>query len=229
MVRASETDGLRDLPLDMLASLCVAAGAANFWALAAMWGLMAAAMMLPTFVPALKTFLDLGIAGAATTRGAVALVGGYLALWLVASLGGAAAQFGLSRAGMLAQDGRSLSLWLNAALLTGAGLYQFSVLKAACLSKCRLPLTFFIERWRPGLWPALGMGWSLGLICLGCCWALMLLGFVGGTMNLMWMGAATAFMALEKMPEIGRWLTRPAGVLLIAAGAWTALGAAQLI
>ena len=80
-------------------------------------------------------------------------------------------------------------------------------------------MTFFMERWRPGVSRAFIMGAQLGALCLGCCWALMLLGFVGGTMNLLWMGAATLFMVLEKLPDIGRRLTRPAGwVLIVAAG-----------
>jgi predicted metal-binding membrane protein len=67
------------------------------------------------------------------------------------------------------------------------------------------------------------MGAQLGVLCLGCCWALMTLGFVGGTMNLVWMGLATLFMTLEKLPDIGRVLTRPMGYFLIAAGVIVAL------
>ncbi len=78
-----------------------------------------------------------------------------------------------------------------------------------------MPLTYFMERWAPGLRQSLWMGLHLGVYCLGCCWALMALAFVGGTMNLIWMGAATLFMVLEKLPEIGKPLTRPAGALLL--------------
>ena len=67
------------------------------------------------------------------------------------------------------------------------------------------------------------MGARIGIYCVGCCWVLMLLGLVGGTMNLVWMGLATAFMVLEKLPDIGRWLTWPAGVLLVAAGLYVLL------
>ncbi len=214
---------LAGMPADFWASLCIAAGQAEFGPLVLMWGLMALAMMLPTFVPALRCFLDLSATGATSLQGAVALVGGYLVVWGLAAVAGAGAQYGLSRAGLLALNGASVSGWLTAALLLGAGAYQFTALKEACLAKCRMPLTFFMERWKPGTPRALRMGLELGVLCLGCCWALMALGFVGGTMNLLWMGAATLFMTLEKLPDIGRWLTRPVGFALIAAGVFTAL------
>lgn len=210
-------------------ALCAGAAPSDFAPLAAMWGLMAAAMMLPTFAPALRTYLDLGASGAADGAGAAALVLGYMTIWALAALGGAAFQFRLQTLGLVAPDGSSLSLWLTAGLLAFAGLYQFSAIKAACLSRCRQPLTFFLERWRPGPGRALRMGAELGAICLGCCWALMALAFVGGTMNLLWMGAATLFMVMEKLPQIGRPLTRPAGALLLAAAAVTALHASDLI
>ena len=119
--------------------------------------------------------------------------------------------------GALDGDGRLLAPLATAALLAGAGLYQFSALKDACLAKCRMPLTYFMGHWRPGTAGALRMGLSLGLACFGCCWALMALAFVGGTMNLYWMGLATLFMIFEKLPDLGRHLQRPAGGALIAA------------
>lgn len=213
------------LAADIWTSLCGGPMTASYHVLVSMWALMAAAMMLPTFIPALGTFLSLGHTGATNSFDAVTLVGGYALVWLVFATIAAAAQQQLARLGLVTPDGRSLSLWLTAALLFAAGLYQFSALKAACLSKCRMPLTFFLERWAPGPVRAFRMGGELGLACLGCCWALMALAFVGGTMNLIWMGAATLFMALEKLPDIGRPLTRPMGALLIFASGAAALAA----
>jgi predicted metal-binding membrane protein len=222
MVVASPTAGV---PAGIWATLCTSATAAGWPALFAMWALMAAAMMLPTFVPALRTFLNLGAAGATRPVDAVALVGGYGVVWLGTAAVGALAQQVLAGWGWLAPDGSSLSGWLTAALLIVAGLYQFSMFKAACLAKCRLPMTFFMERWAPGAARALRMGVEVGALCLGCCWALMALAFVGGTTSLLWMGAATLFMVLEKLPDLGRPLTRPAGVALVAAGVFTAFSA----
>ena len=217
------TSPLAGVPKGLWAALCTGTAAAGLPTLVTMWGLMAAAMMLPTFVPALRTFIHLGAAGATRPAEALALVAGYGAVWIGAAAIGALVQHWLSAQGLVAADGSSLSQGLTAALLLVAGLYQFSPAKAACLAKCRMPMTYFIERWAPGIPRALQMGLELGALCLGCCWALMALAFVGGTMNLLWMGAATLFMVLEKLPGLGRPLTRPAGVLLLAAGGWSAL------
>jgi predicted metal-binding membrane protein len=217
---------LAGLPTGLWAALCTSAAAASLPALFAMWALMSAAMMLPTFIPALRTFLNLGAAGATKPADAAALIAGYSVIWLGGAALGALAQSWLARLGLIASDGSSLSVWLTAGLLLAAGLYQFTGLKAACLAKCRMPLTFFMERWAPGTPRAFRMGLELGALCFGCCWALMALAFVGGTMSLVWMGAATLFMTLEKLPDIGRPLTRPAGYALIAAAGATALNAA---
>jgi predicted metal-binding membrane protein len=120
----------------------------------------------------------------------------------------------LFQAGLLTAFGDSRSGVMSAALLAVAGAYQFSPAKEACLSKCRRPLSFFMQYWDEG---ALRNGVRLGLVCLGCCWALMMLAFVGGVMNLAFMGLATVIMVLEKLPQIGAWLTRPLGVALLAA------------
>jgi predicted metal-binding membrane protein len=222
MVAASP---LANVPSGLWEALCIGAESADPASLFAMWLLMAAAMMLPTFVPALRTFLNLGVAGAARIVDAVALVAGYVLVWAAGALGGALSQLALARAGFVAPDGSSLSLWLSSALLLMAGAYQLTHLKAACLARCRMPLTFYMERWAPGTPRAFRMGLELGVLCFGCCWALMALAFVGGTMNLIWMGAATLFMVMEKLPDLGRVLTRPAGYLLVMAAGATALAA----
>ena len=115
---------------------------------------------------------------------------------------------------LVSSFGDSRSVWLSVGLLAIAGAYQFSELKEACLSKCRAPLTFFMQHW--GETPA-RLGLRLGATCLGCCWALMLLAFVGGVMSLAFMGLATLIMTLEKLPEIGRWISRPLGFALLGA------------
>lgn len=177
----------------------------------AMWALMAAAMMAPTALPAFVTYDNLGhVAPTAFGR----LVGGYLLAWLGFSALAAAAQIGLYRLGLLGSLGQSLSAPLTACLLAAAGAYQFTPLKEACLSRCRAPLSFFLQHWDEG---PLRNGLRLGLDCIGCCWALMLLAFIGGTMNLAFMGLAMLLMTLEKLPDLGRRLTRPLGAVLLAA------------
>ena len=212
----------RGLPPDLWRTLCEGAANAAIGPLLAMWALMVAAMMLPSALPAIRTYLELPV-----ERFGTALVAGYLAVWAGAAVLGAGAQSLLARAGLLDGTGASLSAWLTGALLIGAGLYQFSAFKAACLAKCRMPLTRFMELWAPGRSAALRMGLRMGADCLGCCWALMALAFVGGTMNLMWMGAATLLMTLEKLPGPGRHLTAPVGVALVAGGIWALIKEGQ--
>ena len=201
-------------------SLCtLTPDAAGYARMVAMWALMAAAMMAPTALPAFATYEDLARAGAKVRL--PRLAAGYLAVWLGFALLAAGAQMALFRTGLLDPLGRSAAPLLSAGLLAGAGLYQFSALKEACLSKCRQPLSFFMAHWEAGPWRN---GLRLGLVCLGCCWALMMLAFVGGVMNLAFMGLATVIMVLEKLPEIGRYVSRPLGALLCAAAAGVGLG-----
>jgi predicted metal-binding membrane protein len=197
------------------AALCISAASADPFALFAMWGLMSAAMMLPTFVPAVRVFGELGSVRASDGASMAALVAGYGAIWLAFSALAASLQLGLAKTGAMTGAGQTLSSWVSIGLLAAAGAYQFSSAKEACLSKCRHPLMFFMEHWAPGLKPAFAMGARLGVWCVGCCWLLMLLGLIGGAMNLMWLGGATLFMVFEKLPEIGRHLTRPLGVALM--------------
>lgn len=219
MAAASAPGGLADIyGAAFWEALCApAADAAGLGRLWAMWALMGAAMMAPTALPAFATYEDLG--HAAPTR-FWALAGGYLAVWAGFAAFAALAQTGLWQVGLLDPLGASTSAALTGVLLALAGLYQFSPLKEACLSRCRAPLSFFMAHWNDGPWR---MGLRLGAVCLGCCWALMALAFVGGTMNLGFMALGMMLMALEKLP-MGRVLTRPLGALLLAAAALVAAG-----
>lgn len=213
-----------DIDRSFWATLCAAtAEDVSFIALFAMWGLMSAAMMAPTAIPAFKTFDDLTHTQATDGVGFFALVGGYTAAWLGFSVFAATAQLVMTQAQIMDPTGRSLDAGLNAVLLASAGLYQFSQWKEACLSKCRAPMVFFLAEWREGPVGAFRMGLKLGAICIGCCWALMLIGFVGGVMNLLWMGLAMVLMAAEKLPAIGQHITRPVGVILLLTATWTAV------
>ena len=213
---------------ETLAALCAgpAAGVAGVLAVFAMWAMMAAAMMLPTLVPVLRTHDRLSPRLDRPGRNWAGLVAGYGAVWIGVAVGAALLQVALSRAGLLDAAGR-VGQGAQAGLLLAAGLYQFSRFKASCQSACLSPMSFFLGRYEPGFRGGLRMGTALGVLCVGCCWAIMALAFAGGVMNLAFMGLATGFMILEKLPQLGGALRRPAGGLLIGAGLW--LGAATTL
>ncbi len=133
------------LGVGWLAALCRAdAAETSFGLLFAMWAVMSVAMMAPTAVPAFRGYDDLTRTRAADGRGFAAFVGGYLLAWLGFSAVAASLQAALAASGAVDATGRSAEPWLNVALLAAAGMYQFSSLKAACLSKCRSPVMFFL-------------------------------------------------------------------------------------
>jgi predicted metal-binding membrane protein len=107
---------------------------------------------------------------------------------------------------------------LGGGLFLAAGLYQLTPLKHACLSHCRSPLDFVLNHWRDGAGGALLMGLEHGLYCLGCCWILMALLFVGGAMNLLWVAALAVVVLAEKLLPSGPWMARFGGLLLAAYG-----------
>ena len=198
---------------------------ASWPALFVMWALMALGMMAPTAQPLLSSWRDIERArpDRATPGGFWLVIGGYLAVWLVFAGAAAALQRVIAGAGWMTGAHQLESAWATAALLVIAGSYQFSHLKDACVSRCRAPMTFLTAHWRPGAAAAFVIGLRNGASCLGCCWALMLLGFGAGTMNLIWMGLATVLMITEKLPDIGRLVTRPLGIGLLIAAAGVAL------
>lgn len=188
----------------------------------AMWAVMMTAMMLPSAVPALLLF---GMSArrkdgeAAATRIYLFALG-YLVTWSLFSLVAVALQRLLGRLLVLSPMMEASTPRVSAVLLLIAGIYQFTPLKLACLSSCQAPLGFFMRRWRKGTAGALKMGMEHGAFCVGCCWALMLLLFAGGVMNLAVILALTAFVAFEKLVPMGPWSSRASGALLIAIGVW---------
>jgi len=191
----------------------------------AMWMIMAVAMMLPTAMPVITAFDDIQFA--ARNKGIAEVprwmfTSGYLSVW--GALAFVAA--GLQWVGGQFMDDElilvSTAPVLGGGLLIFAGWYQWSTLKDACLSQCRSPMRFFMTHWRDGSLGAFRMGLRHGLFCVGCCWALMALMFVGGTMNLVWMAVLTVIMLLEKvLPDhnrMARVFSRGAGVVFIAWG-----------
>jgi predicted metal-binding membrane protein len=185
----------------------------------AMWVLMMVAMMLPSALPMVLIYdrfqRSRGAPGVATALFAA----GYLAVWTLFSALATAAQWGLERSGLLLADMALGGTGIAAALFIAAGAYQFAPLKQRCLDACRSPIGFLSAHWRPGGVGALRMGLHHGAFCLGCCWLLMTLLFVGGVMNLLWIVPVALFVLIEKCLPGGERMGKAGGVLLIAWGA----------
>lgn len=190
----------------------------SFGALAPMWAIMMAAMMLPTLVPALGTYEALIKSADGSRAGWIGVTLGYFAVWIGMAIVFAALQSMLITQGTLDTLGAATSIWLSGGLLLIVGLYQFTRWKEICHGVCHTPMQYYLGHWRPGFAGGARMGMGLGAFCAGCCWGIMALGFVGGTMSLLWMGLATLFMVLEKLPQLGHVVSRPAGVVLVMAG-----------
>lgn len=193
-----------------------------------MWTVMMAAMMLPSASP-----MILLVAGVERQRRARAspaapttiFAAGYLLVWTLFSATAALAQWLLHQAALLSPDMASTSPILGGLLLVIAGAYQWLPLKSACLRHCRSPIGFLGSEWREGSAGALLMGVRHGLFCLGCCWALMTLLFVGGVMHLPWVAAIAGLVLVEKVVRGGPWVGRLAGLMLVGWGAWMLIGA----
>ena len=188
-----------------------------------MWAVMMVAMMAPTAAPMVLTFASVNRRRRQSQKPYVPtgfFLLGYLLAWAIFSALATAAQRALHGAALLSPTMVSTSTTLGAAILIAAGIFQLTALKHACLAHCRTPLTFIMTEWRDGAGGALWMGLKHGAFCLGCCWVLMLLLFVTGVMNLLWVGIITAFVLLEKIAPAARWVSRLAGIALIVWGAW---------
>jgi predicted metal-binding membrane protein len=191
----------------------------------AMWWLMMVAMMAPSAAPTILLYARVHRHSAAGERTADrmaptgAFAAGYLLAWLGFSLAAAALHGALQQSGLVAVATMgSQSRWLSALILVATGLYQLSPLKRRCLAHCRAPASFLSRHWRPGAVGALRLGALHGAFCLGCCWLLMALLFVGGVMNLAWIALLTLLVLAEKLVPRGRRIGLAVGVALIAWG-----------
>jgi len=184
----------------------------------AMWTVMMTGMMLPSASPLVLLYGAIARRSAQGRRQVYALTAGYLIVWMVFSLGATALQRGLAALLVVSPMMEVTNSRFGATLLLLAGAYQLTPIKHACLRTCRSPLAFLISQWRTGWRGAFVVGIEHGAYCVGCCWALMLLLFAGGVMNLMVIAALTAFVALEKLAPLGLLSSRISGVLLMAAG-----------
>jgi predicted metal-binding membrane protein len=187
----------------------------------AMWTVMMAGMMLPSAAPTLLLYAAVvrkSATAVETSARVYAFACGYLAIWTAFSVVVTVLQLLLSKAALLSPMMELQAKPISAGVLLVAGVYQLTPFKRGCLAFCRSPLAFVTRQWRNGSWGAFQMGLAHGLLCLGCCWALMLLLFVGGVMNLYVIAAITVLVLIEKLAPLGAQGGRLSGLLLIAAG-----------
>ncbi|SOZ39042.1 DUF2182 domain-containing protein [Cupriavidus neocaledonicus] len=185
-----------------------------------MWWVMMIAMMTPSAAPVVLLYRRVlrhhGTAAGGSAATSMLLLAGYLTAWLGFAVGAASLQLALQPSGLIS----AMMLWsksalLSAGVLLAAGVYQFSPLKRACLAQCRAPAAFLVAHWRPGAAGSFLLGLRHGAYCVGCCWLLMALLFVGGIMNIVWIAALSLMVFVEKVLPGGERAGRVLGVLLI--------------
>jgi predicted metal-binding membrane protein len=154
---------------------------------------------------------------------------GYFLVWTGFSLVATAAQWGFERAALLDSQMASVSSVLGGLVLILAGLYQWTPLKDACLAQCQSPLGFLMRHggFRGDVAGCLLLGIRHGGYCVGCCWLLMALLFVGGVMNVLWIALLALLVLVEKLAPFGRWVARAAGVASAGAGTWMLFSSLQ--
>lgn len=188
-----------------------------------MWTEMMVAMMLPAVTPLVLLFSKVARTRAERGQPYVStafFVSGYFAVWTAFSLGAAVAQWILHGATLLSPQMTTNSSLVSGAFLIAAGAFQFSPLKSACLAHCRSPLTFLMTDWRNGRAGAFLMGWKHGWFCTACCWLLMVLLFVVGVMNLLWIALLALFALSERIAPKSWHLSQITGLVLLCAGTW---------
>ena len=199
---------------------------ASYWGIMlVMWWVMMIAMMVPSAAPMIllyarahrNTQKDREQDSIIAPTGAFA--SGYLVCWLAFSAVATSLQWTLEQAGLF----HSMLMWGTSSVLSGifliaAGVYQVTPLKNVCLKHCRSPLYFLMHHWRKSSVGAFRMGLEHGMYCVGCCWVLMALLFVGGSMNLVWIAGLAVFVLIEKLSRFGIWIGRASGALMLGSG-----------
>jgi predicted metal-binding membrane protein len=201
---------------DMMMTMFMPPTMADALVFVASWGVMMAAMMLPSALPMIRLYgatLSGKAASAPRALPIAAFTLVYLAVWTASG-----APVYLAHTGLMALSPRAFAYVVALVLLTAGG-FQLSSLKQRCLRACRSPLGFLLGHWRAGLQGSLALGWSHAMYCLGCCWALMAVLVAAGAMGLAWVLLIAAVVAAEKLLPGGQWTARVTGGALLLLGA----------
>ena len=194
----------------------------------AMWAVMMVGMMTPSATPMILIYARVGRQAADQGKPLPAVfwfAAGYLLIWTGFAVIATAAQWALERSALLTPSMAGASHVLGGTVLSAAGLYQWTPLKDACLRQCQAPW-LFIQRhggFRRDVVGSLVLGARHGAYCVGCCWVLMAVLFVGGVMNVVWIAVIAIFVLIEKVIPAGRVISRLAGAGFLAWGVWLLL------
>jgi predicted metal-binding membrane protein len=229
-----DMDGFRMIPagIGIMAPADAPWSAIEFAFVFAMWAVMMVGMMAPSAAPMLLMYARVGRQGRAQGKPLAAtgwFAAGYVLAWTGFSLAATLAQWVVERAALLDSRMASASNLFGAIVLIAAGVYQWTPLKDVCLAQCQTPLQFLMRHggFRGDVPGCLLLGLRHGAYCVGCCWVLMALLFVGGVMNVLWIAALALLVLFEKLTPFGRWVARAAGIACVAAGAWLLLVSPQ--
>ncbi len=186
-----------------------------------MWAVMMGAMMLPSAVPMMLIHQRVAAKRDPETRTASRwFLTAYLLTWALFSMAAAILQWSFQSADVISHMLRVQGSLVGGGILVAAGVFQLTPLKAACLHKCRTPMGFLLTDWRSGRLGAFQMGLKHGQYCIGCCWALMMVLFVGGVMSLTTIAVLSGIVAIEKLASRGEQISKLGGILLIVWGLW---------
>lgn len=200
--------------------------ATNFVIFFALLVVMMVAMMLPSALPMILAFrgmtrLEAGQPTKPADDVATALfVTPYFLVW---GAWGVAALLGVIAFGLMGAMTGPL-VFASAVTLVAAGIWQFTRTKEICLTHCTSPMSFVMHHWRSGRIGAMRMGFRHSIYCVGCCWLMMLVIFISGSMSLAWMGGISVAVFVEKLGIRPLLFARVIGVLLVALGALVAVG-----
>ncbi len=192
---------------------------------------MRVAMMLPATLPMILGYRGMLKSNAAVSVGVSANVGTSVfmsAYFLVWAGFGVLALLGLTILGLMGPM-VGVTVLVPGIVLMAAGAYQATSVKQACLRQCQSPFTFMMHSWRKGLRGAFRMGLSHSMFCLGCCWLFMVALFVTGAMSLLWMGAVSVMIFVEKVGIRKSHVSRGIGLLLLALGILVSVQAYRMI
>ena len=197
-----------------------------------MWAVMMVGMMAPSAAPIILIYARLGRQAKAAGKPFAAtgwFAAGYFLAWIGFSLAATLAQWVFERAALLDSRMATASNLLGGIVLIAAGVYQWTPLKDVCLTQCQSPFQFLMRYggFRGNVPSCVLLGLRHGAYCVGCCWVLMALLFVGGVMNVLWIALLALLILLEKLTPFGRWVARAAGVASVAGGAWILLSSRQ--